>query len=122
MGHRSPTMVEGMAVREDFRARGWSRMEGLADRWAAPILYGRRAANHAEWQKSENWILGFYFSTSDTRLWVPARGLKGSPHLSKRVLNFGHSAGRPALKILILAHTAGLVFLGLLGAALAQSK
>lgn len=122
MGHRPPTMVEGMAVREDFRARGWRRMEGLADRWADPILHGRRAANFSEWSRKENWLFGFYFSTADTRLWVPSKASKGRPHDSKRVLNFGHPAGRPAIKILILAHAAGFVFLGFLGAAFAQSR
>lgn len=122
MGHQSPMIVIGMAVREDFRAGGWVRMEGLAARWAAPILYGRRAANHSEWSKKENWLLGFYFSTTDTRLWVPAKGRHARPHDSKRVLNFGHPAGRPAIKILLLVHATGFVFLGFLGAALAQSR
>ena len=118
MGLQTPTICGRMAVREDYRTGSWPRMEKLVHRWADPILHGRRAANQAEWQKPENWILGFYFAPGDSRLWVPSRRRFGRPDDSARVVNFGHAAGRPAFRILLLAHAAGLVFMGFLCAAM----
>lgn len=94
-------------------------MERMVHRWAEPILHGRRAGNQAEWAKKENWILGFYFSQADSRLWVPARKQARSGR-ERRVINFGHPLGKGAMKTLALAYGAGFVFVCFLIAALAS--
>lgn len=103
-------------VRDEYKAAAWIRMERMVSRWAEPILHSRKAGNQAEWAKKENWVLGFYFSSTDSRLWVPARKQERSGR-EKRVINFGHPLGRGAMKTLALAYGAGLVFVSFLIAA-----
>lgn len=107
-------------VRDEYKAAAWMRMERMVHRWAEPILHSRRAGNQAEWAKKENWILGFYVSSADSRLWVPARRQGRVGAKERRVINFGHPLGKGAMKTLALAYGAGFVFLCFLITALAS--
>jgi uncharacterized membrane protein len=81
----------------------------VASRVFEPFLERRRADNSQAWNDRSNWHFGFYYSTEDTRLWVPRRKLNGTTDDQTRVVNFGHRRGRRALGVLVLAYTIGLV-------------
>ena len=36
-----------------------------------PPSVNQNELNHQEWENTENWSLGFYFSKRDSRVWVP---------------------------------------------------
>lgn len=48
----------------------------------------QKEINKAEWENPENWSVGFYFSKSDSRTWVP----KSSPWMGWTV-NIGSRTG-----------------------------
>jgi uncharacterized membrane protein len=48
----------------------------------------RKRINQAEWENSDNWSMGLYFSKKDTRVWVP----KPIPWMGW-TLNLGTRAG-----------------------------
>jgi hypothetical protein len=80
----------------------------VASRVFEPFLERRRADNSQAWNDRSNWHFGFYYSSKDTRLWVPRRRMDRRADDQSRVINFGHKRGQKALGILVLAYSIGL--------------
>jgi len=87
----------------------------VASRVFEPFLERRRADNSVTWNERSNWHFGFYYSSHDTRLWVPRRTIYGRASDHRRVINFGHRLGRKALVVLVLAYAIGLVAIVMTG-------
>lgn len=61
--------------------------------------------NEQEWANAENWKLGlFYYSTRDSRVWVPKRTLFGRQHRLGGTPNFA----KPAARLYVLTVTSVL--------------
>ena len=79
----------------------------VGSRVCEPYLSERKKQNFESWHNKNNWFLGFYFSKTDSRLWVPRRLKNGTPWDAERVINFSHRQARKAFRILMLAYATG---------------
>lgn len=85
----------------------------VGSRLGQELIAERKFRNHALWANRRHWLMGYYFCTGDTRLWVPKRAKSGEPIEEDRVINFGHPLGRRALPVLLLTYTITVVAVGI---------
>jgi len=119
-GQPGPANDLSMAIRQS--AFSWPVVEprflAIGSRVGNGVLRERRVCDESVWFDNKNWKLGLYFGRGDRRLWVPKRDELGCPHSTARVVNFSHSMGRKAFRVLAIAYGICIVGVGLVVCAL----